>query len=106
MKSPDCEQRVCAYERVVRRALHPRRVKELRARVKKRAGKYTRPKPFHLAASCGREDNSTMVTTTRFQALLSEDESTMSAVAQVVQQAREADLGETDVAFVFFTPHH
>jgi len=47
-----------------------------------------------------------MVSTMRFQSLLSEHESTMSAVAEVVQQAREADLGETDVAFVFFTPHH
>ncbi len=42
----------------------------------------------------------------RFQSLLSEDESTMSAVAEVVRGAREADLGETDVAFVFFTAHH
>ena len=47
-----------------------------------------------------------MVSTMRFQSLVSEHESTMSAVAEVVQQAREADLGETDAAFVFFTPHH
>ena len=47
-----------------------------------------------------------MVSTMRFQSLVSEHESTMSAVAEVVQQAREADLGEADVAFVFFTPHH
>ena len=47
-----------------------------------------------------------MVTTMRFQSLVSEHESTMSAVAEVVLAAREADLGEADVAFVFFTAHH
>ena len=47
-----------------------------------------------------------MVTTMRFHALLSEDESTMAAAAEVVRGAREAGVGETDVAFVFFTAHH
>jgi small ligand-binding sensory domain FIST len=47
-----------------------------------------------------------MVTTLRFGAFLSEHESTMPAVGQIVSAAREAGTGEIDAAFVFFTAHH
>lgn len=42
----------------------------------------------------------------KFQSLLSEHESSSQAVSEVIEAARGAGLGETDVAFVFLTAHH
>jgi small ligand-binding sensory domain FIST len=42
----------------------------------------------------------------KFQSLLSTDESSDAAVAQVIESAQRHGVGETDVAFVFLTPHH
>lgn len=47
-----------------------------------------------------------MVTTMRFQSFLSESEATLPAAAEVIRAAKEAGVGETDAAFVFFTRHH
>jgi small ligand-binding sensory domain FIST len=42
----------------------------------------------------------------RFQSLLSETESAADAVEELIDSARDAGVGATDVAFVFFTAHH
>lgn len=42
----------------------------------------------------------------KFQSLLSENESSSLAATEVIQAARDAEVGDTDVAFVFLTADH
>src|SRR6185503_11336788 len=47
-----------------------------------------------------------VVTTMRFQSLLSETESASDAAEELIDAARDAGVGAIDLAFVFFTAHH